>query len=425
MPVKLGTQDVTLKLGSQDVTAYLGAEIVSLHPEAVAWRDAVVDNGGSVSGATLAAVSDFCNAIDAAGIRDRFYRLNLFAGTGLNAALVPLYRGPTYLADPLGSELWSPSTPSITDAGGSSGAWDGSTLTASNSVVGTNGGYPRFQFSLPLTIGKRYAVSGKLTGDTSAVGIIRLSSLPGASNVSYNPGTGVFSARNVSAASALMEFVTNGTLAYSVSIASVSVREELYYGNATDTNNGPFVSGDFSEATGLDGNQTTKYLNTGLSQDDLPTQAVGHASVWKGAGSVGAGTLALAGSTSPNGRNYYLRQNANTDYIAGQWASGAFATSSAADTSAGLVTLTRAGSSAAGAQIYKNDSLIVTGGGGVAEANGNDFIVFNVSSSTNTVGSAGWPYTISAYSFGDGLTGAQVGDFYDALSAFQTALGRP
>ena len=102
MPLKLGTQDVTLKLGSQDVTAYLGAEIVSLHPEAVAWRDAVVDNGGSVSGATLAAVSDFCNAIDAAGIRDRFYRLNLFAGTGLNAALVPLYRGPTYLADPLG-----------------------------------------------------------------------------------------------------------------------------------------------------------------------------------------------------------------------------------------------------------------------------------------------------------------------------------
>ena len=268
-----------------------------VHPEAAAWRSAVVANGGSVSASTVKAVSTFCAAIDSAGIRDRFYRLNLFAGTSLNAALVPLYRGPTY-------------------------------------------------------------------GGTT-------------------------------------------------------------YGNATDTNNGPFVSGDFSEATGLDGNQTTKYLNTGLSQDDLPTQAVGHVSVWKGAGSVGAGTLALAGSTSPNGRNYYLRQNANTDYIAGQWASGAFATSSAADTSAGLVTLTRAGSSAAGAQIYKNDSLIVTGAGGVAEANGNDFIVFNVSGSTNTVGTSGWPHTISAYSFGDGLTGAQVGDFYDALSAFQTALGRP
>jgi hypothetical protein len=64
-----------------------------VHPEAAAWRSAVVANGGSVSASTLKAVADFCKAIDAAGIRDRFYRLNLFAGTGLNACLVPLYRG--------------------------------------------------------------------------------------------------------------------------------------------------------------------------------------------------------------------------------------------------------------------------------------------------------------------------------------------
>ena len=64
-----------------------------VHPEAAAWRTAVVANGGSVSGSTLSAVDKFCKAIDAAGIRDRFYRLNLFCGTGLNAALVPLYRG--------------------------------------------------------------------------------------------------------------------------------------------------------------------------------------------------------------------------------------------------------------------------------------------------------------------------------------------
>jgi hypothetical protein len=40
-------------------------------------------------------VDKFCKAIASAGIRDRFYRLNLFCGTGLNAALVPLYRGPS------------------------------------------------------------------------------------------------------------------------------------------------------------------------------------------------------------------------------------------------------------------------------------------------------------------------------------------
>jgi hypothetical protein len=63
------------------------------HPEALAWRDAVVANGGTVSASTLAAVTTFCRRIDSAGIRDRFFRLNLFAGTGLPAALVPLFRG--------------------------------------------------------------------------------------------------------------------------------------------------------------------------------------------------------------------------------------------------------------------------------------------------------------------------------------------
>jgi hypothetical protein len=66
-----------------------------VHPDAAAWRSAVVANGSSVSASTMRAVSKFCADIDAAGIRDRFYRLNLFCGTDLNACLVPLYRGPS------------------------------------------------------------------------------------------------------------------------------------------------------------------------------------------------------------------------------------------------------------------------------------------------------------------------------------------
>jgi hypothetical protein len=64
------------------------------HPEAVDWRLRVIKNGGSVSDATTKAVSVFCTAIDLAGLRDRFYRLNLFCGNGISAALVPLFRGP-------------------------------------------------------------------------------------------------------------------------------------------------------------------------------------------------------------------------------------------------------------------------------------------------------------------------------------------
>jgi hypothetical protein len=63
------------------------------HPEASDWRSRVIANGGTVSGSTLTAVSNFCRSIDSAGIRDRFYRLNLFCGSDLSACLVPLYRG--------------------------------------------------------------------------------------------------------------------------------------------------------------------------------------------------------------------------------------------------------------------------------------------------------------------------------------------
>jgi hypothetical protein len=65
----------------------------TLHPECRSWISRVLSNGGTVSTSTANAVNTFCNAIDSAGLRDRFYRLNLFAGTGLSAALVPLYRG--------------------------------------------------------------------------------------------------------------------------------------------------------------------------------------------------------------------------------------------------------------------------------------------------------------------------------------------
>lgn len=69
-------------------------KVAALHPEASAWSDSVAANGGTASASTLSAVSAFCTAIDAAGLRNRFYRLSLCAGDGLLSALVPLYRGP-------------------------------------------------------------------------------------------------------------------------------------------------------------------------------------------------------------------------------------------------------------------------------------------------------------------------------------------
>jgi len=79
-------------LGSKYETVVYNAPVVS-NADAQSWIDRVYANGGTVSAPTASAVNTFCNSIDSAGLRDRFYRLNLFAGTGLAAALVPLYRG--------------------------------------------------------------------------------------------------------------------------------------------------------------------------------------------------------------------------------------------------------------------------------------------------------------------------------------------
>ncbi len=55
------------------------------HPEAQVWRNAVIANGGTVSGSTLTAVSNFCRSIDA------------------EACLVPLYRGASRTATQWGN----------------------------------------------------------------------------------------------------------------------------------------------------------------------------------------------------------------------------------------------------------------------------------------------------------------------------------
>jgi hypothetical protein len=76
----------------------------TLHPEAASWQARVVANGGSV-GTALPAVDRFCKAIASAGIRSKFYRLNLFCGTGLNACLVPLYRGQSQSGTQFGNTV--------------------------------------------------------------------------------------------------------------------------------------------------------------------------------------------------------------------------------------------------------------------------------------------------------------------------------
>ena len=101
------------------------------------WINRVYANGSTVSASTAAAVNTFCESINAvSGLREKFYRLNLFCGgagssdpTRLNACLVPLYRGPSPGGPQFGATTDANNGPffsgDYTETGASGGLWYG------------------------------------------------------------------------------------------------------------------------------------------------------------------------------------------------------------------------------------------------------------------------------------------------------------
>ena len=261
----------------------------TVHPEAASWAQRVRDNGGSVSGSTLAAVSRFCAAIDAAGIRDRFYRLSLLAGNNISAALVPLYLGQS--------------------------------------------------------------------------------------------------------------------------------RTGPQFGNTTDTNNGPFVSGDYTQSGGLVGNGTSKVLNTGINLSELPSIATGHLSVFKGAGAT-AGRV-LIGSRS-SGSTHYYRYDIISGANRGLWGNVIIAGTGTANTVKAHAIVSR--TSATSLTLYHDGVSAATSNTSATPAlPGRDVFVF-----AENDGAAGsyWPHAIYSYSLGLSLTDAQAASYNTAAQAFATALSR-
>jgi hypothetical protein len=64
---------------------------VGNHPDVTSWLNTISLVGGSASATTISALNTFCNSINSAGLRNKFYRLNLFCGNNLTSCLVPLY----------------------------------------------------------------------------------------------------------------------------------------------------------------------------------------------------------------------------------------------------------------------------------------------------------------------------------------------
>ena len=278
----------------------------TLHPEAASWASRVVANGGTVSGTTLSAVDKFCKAIASAGIRDRFYRLNLFCGTGLNACLTPLYRAASL-------------------------------------------------------------------GDTQL-------------------------------------------------------------GNATDTNQGPFAAGAYTEATGLTPVFASgHYLDTGLTPDAMPLSVVQAMHLAFSNGPIPAqGTAAyphlIGAANNPADRHYlgsFELPTSGSATLVGQLGKQA-TTSAAVLTGANpsyswVLSRTNATSLA----IYKNGSLANTNTSsttGIASYS-RSFFVFKTNFNGSAIGdSIAFPHR--HYSIGAGLTGPEVSSYNSALSSFFSAIGR-
>ena len=62
-----------------------------MHQEAQNWYARLLAARTTASEPTMAAVDEFCRSVDNAGLRNCLYRVNLFCGANLTAALIPLF----------------------------------------------------------------------------------------------------------------------------------------------------------------------------------------------------------------------------------------------------------------------------------------------------------------------------------------------
>lgn len=283
----------------------------TIHPEAADWANRVRANGGSVSGSTLNAVSRFCTSIAAAGIRDRFYRLNLFCGSNISACLVPLYRGQ----------------------------------------------------SLGAT----------------------------------------------------------------------------QFGNTTDTNNN-FTASDYNErgtTGGLRGNGSNKYLDTGVITDLFASATDGHLSYyapqWTPTTTANPGHTALGAQQSGGAAIIYARGNylpcgGSTAALVGNIGStgGTLCGEVGNDAGGGHTMVSRIGSAVLQVALYRNGVSAVQGNPNTYTPSNLPAYVFAFSFwLSGAVSVGGWaPILMRGYSFGLGMTATKALVYYNAMNAFQAALGR-
>ncbi len=200
-------------------------------------------------------------------------------------------------------------------------------------------------------------------------------------------------------------------------LAAVAVPLKAGGASALDTLTN-FVSGDYSESTGLTGNGSSKYLDTGWTPITQATQNDTHIAIYNRSSSSGGTNVSGAEGSSlflvyvpySDGSVYSDQYNDSTGRVSG-----------AIGTPYGFLVTSRTASNSH--VIYRNGSSVSTStnsGGTVTAISNSVYIFANHSSGPQSYGSN----TFGSYSIGSGLTSGDVSNYNTDLEAFQDSLGR-
>lgn len=185
-------------------------------------------------------------------------------------------------------------------------------------------------------------------------------------------------------------------------------------GNSVETNYN-FVSGDYSESTGLTSSASNRLLSTGFSPSSLTANDT-HFCVYNRSSSIvyGYPHMVIGGGMAlfapfSDGKVYSDQYSINDN--------GRVNTSSAVGTPIGHIVASRTSSTSH--VIYRNGSSVATNTATNSSTLGTGpLFVFGLSTSKSAQNN------LAAYSIGSGLSSTDASNYYTDLQAFQTALGR-
>ena len=191
-------------------------------------------------------------------------------------------------------------------------------------------------------------------------------------------------------------------------------------GNPTETNTN-FVSGDYTEATGLKGNGSSKRLDTGIVPSTMLTLNDTHSSMYNRS-SAGGGSMGCVSGGGTNFIRFLFPDSSNGKGLDdhNNNGNGRLATASALSTPFGFGIGNR--SSSTSHDIYRNGTSIASNATQSGGLPNNNFYVFE-SNGDGTPGIFTDDY-IAAYSIGSGLSSTDASNYNTDMQAFQTSMGR-